>query len=156
MPAAQLGFLPSLDHFIRSIQHRLRCGQTDLLRCFQIYHQLKLSRLLHRQISRLGSHQDPVHVICDAPVDVRLVCCVGHEAAGIYKFSGGQREDLPRLSSGHFPYSEVVRSDTRRGYGSRRSVKNPRNPVGPLPTVQPSSKVTSSHQSRYAPCLTSN
>ena len=55
-------FLPSLDHFIRSIQQRLRNGEIDLLRCFQIDHQLKLRRLLDRQVSRLGALQDFVHI----------------------------------------------------------------------------------------------
>ena len=46
-----------------------------------------LRRLLHRQISRLGSLQDPVHVICDAPVAVRLVRRIRHDPAGIYETS---------------------------------------------------------------------
>ena len=41
------------------------------------------------QIGRLGSLQDFVHVICDAPVAVREVRPVGHEPAGIYRFSVG-------------------------------------------------------------------
>jgi hypothetical protein len=53
--ASPLGFLPSLDHFSRSIQHRLRNRQTDLLGRFQIDHELKLGRLLDRQIGGLGS-----------------------------------------------------------------------------------------------------
>jgi hypothetical protein len=53
--AAQLGFLPSLDHSIRSIQHRLRNRETDLLRCFQIDHQLELLRLLHGKVGGLGA-----------------------------------------------------------------------------------------------------
>jgi hypothetical protein len=56
--AEQLGFLPSLDYFIRSIQHRLRDRHADLLRRLQIDHQLKPCRLFHRQIGRLGSLQD--------------------------------------------------------------------------------------------------
>ena len=77
----------SLDHLIRPIQHRLRNRQPDLLGCFQIDHQLKLRRLLHRQIGGLGSLQDSVHVICDAPVAVRLVRPVGHEPTSFYSFS---------------------------------------------------------------------
>jgi hypothetical protein len=40
--ASSLGFLPSLDHFIRSCQHIRRDCQADLLSGFQVYHQLKL------------------------------------------------------------------------------------------------------------------
>ena len=36
--ASSLGFLPSLDHFIRSIQQRLRNGEAYLLSSFQIDH----------------------------------------------------------------------------------------------------------------------
>ena len=39
------------------------------------------------QIGRLGSLQDPVHVICDTPVAVREVRAVVHEPAGIYRSS---------------------------------------------------------------------
>jgi hypothetical protein len=46
-----------LDHFIRSIQQRLRNGETDLLRRFQIDHQFELRGLLDRQIGGLGSLQ---------------------------------------------------------------------------------------------------
>jgi hypothetical protein len=42
-----LGFLPSFDHLIRSIQHRLWNRQADLLRRLEINHQLELCRLLH-------------------------------------------------------------------------------------------------------------
>jgi hypothetical protein len=68
-------------------QHLLRNRQADLLRRLEIDHQLELRRLLHRQIGRLGSLQDFVHVICDAPVAVREVRPVGHEPTGIYSFS---------------------------------------------------------------------
>src|SRR5437660_12873363 len=63
----------SLNDFIRSKQHRLRDRKADLLRRLEIYHQFKLRRLLHRQISWLCSLQNLVHKICDAPVGVRQV-----------------------------------------------------------------------------------
>jgi hypothetical protein len=62
-----LGFVPSLDQPIRSGEHLRRNRQPDVLRSFEIDHQLELSRLLHRQIGRLGALQDSVHVVCDAP-----------------------------------------------------------------------------------------
>ena len=70
-------------------QHLRRNRQADLLRRLEIDHQLKLRRLLDGQIGRLGSLQDFVHVICDAPVAVREVRPVGHEATGLYSFSAG-------------------------------------------------------------------
>ena len=44
-----------LDHPIRPHQHVRWNRQADLLRRFQVDHQLKLRRLLHRQIRRLGA-----------------------------------------------------------------------------------------------------
>ena len=41
----------------------LRNGQTDLLRGLEVDHQLELGRLLDRQIGRLGSFKNLVHVI---------------------------------------------------------------------------------------------
>ena len=48
----------SFNHLIRPVQHRLRNRQADLFRGLQIDDKLKLCRLLHRQITRLGSFQD--------------------------------------------------------------------------------------------------
>src|SRR5262245_55828145 len=78
----------SLDHLICPIQHRLWNRQTDLLRRFEIYHQLELRRLLYRQVRRLGSLQDSVHEICDAPVAVRQIGAIVHEKAGVNSVTG--------------------------------------------------------------------
>ena len=61
-PKSKIGNPKSLDHLIRPIQHRLRDRQADLLGRLEIDHQLELRRLLDRQIGRLGSLQDFVHV----------------------------------------------------------------------------------------------
>ena len=53
----------------------------------QIDHQLEFGRLLDRQVGRLGSLQDSVHVIGEALVAVREVRVLGHEHAGIYSFT---------------------------------------------------------------------
>jgi hypothetical protein len=42
--ASLLGFLPSLDYFVRPRQHICRNRKTDLLRRLEIYHQLELRR----------------------------------------------------------------------------------------------------------------
>src|SRR5262245_53836920 len=77
----------SFDQPIRSGDQLWRNRQADLLRGLEIDHQLELRRLLDRQVGRLGSLQDSVHVIGDAPVAVREVRVVGHEPAGIYSFT---------------------------------------------------------------------
>src|SRR5215472_14526005 len=56
----------SLDHLIRLRQHVRRDRQTDLLGGFEIDHKFKLRRLFDRQISRLGTFENPVSIICDA------------------------------------------------------------------------------------------
>src|SRR5262245_43563148 len=82
--ASPLGFLPSLDHSVRSRQHIRRNREPDLFSRLQIDDEFELRRLLHRQIGRLGSLQDLVHEICDAPVAVREVRPVRHEPANVY------------------------------------------------------------------------
>src|SRR5215813_11640228 len=81
--------LVSLDHLIRPIQHGLWYRKPDLLGGFEVYHQLKLFRLFHRQIGGFGAPQDSVHVSGDAPVAVRDSSPVVHESAGIYRLSYG-------------------------------------------------------------------
>ena len=78
--ASRLGFLPSLDHFIRSRQHIRWNRQADLLRGFEINHELKLRWLLYGQISRLCSLQNLVDHRRAAPVGFGPVRPVGHQA----------------------------------------------------------------------------
>src|SRR5262245_41604919 len=87
----------SLDHLIRPPEYLLRYCQTDLLRCREIYHQLELRRLLHRQIRGLGALQDFVDVYCDEPVAVCDVRPVGYESAGIYNFFSAVHRRQPAL-----------------------------------------------------------
>src|SRR3972149_7593489 len=61
--------------------------------------------------------------------------------------TNGSETIRPRLSSGHLHCHEVGGRDARRGHSRRRSIQNPRTPVGSLPTVQPSSEVAESHLS---------
>src|SRR5437667_10552110 len=62
--------LRSLYDFVRSRQHVRRNRQTDLLRRFQIDHQLELGRLLHRQIRWFGALYNFVNVGGSAPEQV--------------------------------------------------------------------------------------
>ena len=70
---------PLLDHLIRPLEHVGRNCQSDLFRCLQVDHKLKLRRLLHRQISRFGTFQDLAHVNSRAPEHIRDVHATGHE-----------------------------------------------------------------------------
>src|SRR6184192_2121824 len=48
----------SLDHPIRPVQNRRRNCQPDLFRRLQVNHELKLLRLLHREIGGLGAFKN--------------------------------------------------------------------------------------------------
>src|SRR5262245_16476744 len=81
-----LGSRRSLDHSVRSYQHIRRNRQADLLRCYEIDHQLELRRLFHGQIDWLPSFEDFVHIDRGAPVQVGTVRPIGHKAAVFDKF----------------------------------------------------------------------
>jgi hypothetical protein len=70
--ASPLRFLRSLDHLVRPRQHVRRDSQADLLRSLEIDHQLKLSRPLYGQVTRLCALKDLVHVDGVAQIDQHL------------------------------------------------------------------------------------
>ena len=70
--------LASFDHSILPRQHVGRNREADLLRGFQIDHQLKLCRPFHREIARFGSLKDFVNVDGGAPGHVLYVGAIGH------------------------------------------------------------------------------
>ena len=76
----------SSNHPVRPGQYFLRYRYADPLCRLEIDHHLEFRRLLHREVGRLGSLKDLVHVRSDAPVDVRAVSAVGHEYTGFYSF----------------------------------------------------------------------
>src|SRR4030095_7735747 len=73
------------NHLTRPRQHVRRNREADLLRRFEIYHQLELGRLLYGQIRGLGSFQDLFHVCGGSPVQVGQARSVGHQTAGLHK-----------------------------------------------------------------------
>src|SRR5262249_25823901 len=74
----------SLDHLIRSVQHRLWNRKTDLLRRLEIDNQFKLRWLLDGKIARLCAFQDLVHVSRSATEVFRIIRCIGYEASSIH------------------------------------------------------------------------
>src|SRR5262249_803769 len=50
-----------LDHLVRLKQHQRRDREPEGLGCLQVDHQLRLHRLLHRQVGRLRPLEDLVH-----------------------------------------------------------------------------------------------
>src|SRR4029434_8103524 len=67
-----------LNHLIRPRQHVGWNRQSDLLRGLEVDDQLKFLGLLHREIGRLASLQDFVHVSGDAPIQVNIASAIGH------------------------------------------------------------------------------
>ena len=82
---------------------------------------------------------DPAHLVSEHGHQVALSLDNGDDH--------GQRQGAPRLSSGDFQSREIVGGDARREYGSGRAIQYSREPVGSLPTVQPSSEIASSRSS---------
>lgn len=80
---------------------------------------------------------DPARIVSEHGHEVALSIDDGHDHR--------EGESPPRLSSSHFQSLEVVGRNARRAYSSPRSIQNPRDPVGSLPTVQPSFEVAWSH-----------
>ena len=78
----------SLNHLIRPKKHRLRNRDTNLLGCFEIDHQLKLCRLLDRQIRGLGTFQNLIHVRRGTPRQIGSARPIHYESAGFRKPAG--------------------------------------------------------------------
>ena len=72
-----------VDDSVRLCEDAAWNRQPDFLRGFQIDEQLELRRLLYRQVGRLGSLQDSIHVARSAAPAVHLVRPVVHEPAVI-------------------------------------------------------------------------
>src|SRR5262245_41314067 len=72
---------------IRPRQQIWRYRQTDLLRCFEVDHKLKLHWLLHWQIGGFSAFQDFVDIGSGAAVQISIVWSVAHEAAIFDKFT---------------------------------------------------------------------
>src|SRR5438094_3722735 len=71
----------SLDHPVRPKQNRLRNGEADLIRRFEVDHQLELGGLLYRQISELSALQNLVHIRSGASVQVNNAHAVAHKSS---------------------------------------------------------------------------
>src|SRR5206468_12008944 len=74
-----------LDHLIRPLKHADWNRQTNLFCRLKVDDEFKLRCLLHRQISRFGTFQDLVHVNSRAPIEINVVCSIGHESALVDK-----------------------------------------------------------------------
>jgi hypothetical protein len=85
------------DHLVGLGEQRGRHGEAEAVSSLHIDHQLELGRLLDRQVRRLCTLEDLVHVDSGAPIQIRKVRSVGHKAAEIDIPLGGIHRRQPVL-----------------------------------------------------------
>src|SRR5215467_7890883 len=73
----------SLDHLIRPCQQRGRDRETESFGGLEVDDELELGGLLDRQVGRLGTFQDLVHVQSSTLVQIVKLRAVGHEASNL-------------------------------------------------------------------------
>src|SRR3990170_8241577 len=78
--------LSSYD-LIRLHQRPLWDRETDLIRCLQVDHKLKLHRLLDGQVLRLGPFQNLIHVDSGAAEHVSIIRSIEAKTAGLHELN---------------------------------------------------------------------
>ena len=87
----------SLDQLGRAGEQLRRNRQADFLSGLKVDDEIELHRLFDRKVGRFCSLENPVHVLCYAPVAVRDVRPVVHEPTGIYIFTSEVHRRQPAL-----------------------------------------------------------
>ena len=87
----------SLDHLVRPRQHVRRNRQADLLGSFQVDDQLELRGLLYWEIGGLGVFEDFINEGCRAPLVIKEVWPIAHEAPSLDKITRGVHRRYPVL-----------------------------------------------------------
>src|SRR5215467_6092046 len=82
----------SLYDLVRAQEDRLRNGEAEFLRGFQVDAEVELDRLLHRKLARLRALQDLVDVSRGAPDHVGRVRAEGEQRTGRGEAIGWGRE----------------------------------------------------------------
>ena len=72
--------IASLDYLVGPCQHVRRNRQSDLLRSFQVDHELKLGWLLYWQVGWLRAFQNFIYVRSGTAEHVGIVWPIGHES----------------------------------------------------------------------------
>src|SRR4029077_6450259 len=77
------------DHLIRPLQERWRNRQAEGLRGLEIDDQFELRRLLHRQVTRLGTPKNLNDVGCRAAIRIGHRNAIRNQAPPVYTSSKG-------------------------------------------------------------------
>src|SRR5262245_31076134 len=82
----------SFDYLIGTREERRRNFETDSFRSLKIDNEVELRRLLHRQVSRLGSLENSIYILGRAAKLIVPIDTVGYQAADCYGL--GKRMDI--------------------------------------------------------------
>jgi len=77
----------SPNHSIRTHQHVRRDRQANLLRGLEVDYELKLHRLLHRQVGGLSAFQNLVYVSRAAASQIGSADTVSHKTSSFHRFA---------------------------------------------------------------------
>ena len=113
-----------LNHRVRAQQQRLRDGDTERLRGFEVDDQLELRRLLDGEVGRLRALEDLVDVYGGAADEIGHVHCVSHQAAcldaqdhesdiGGHFTHGGRKQNIESTSARCVRFIEHERRRSR-------------------------------------------
>src|SRR2546425_3565145 len=149
----------SPDDLVSQQQHRVRDRQAECPRGLEIDDQLEALRLFDGKLRRLGPLEDLAHVDGSAPVHLRLVRSVGHQAADVHKLSPPEhrgkpvpdrkRDDLGSMDERESGGQHDERLGTARGGGGGGPLEALR--AAPLKGLHPHAEGPR-RVSRFPPC----
>src|SRR5262245_66283456 len=85
----------SFDHLVGEQQKRFRNRETERLGRLEVDDKLEFRGLLDREVGRLGSFEDLIHVGGAAALQVSEACDIGHDATECRKLPGHGYEGQP-------------------------------------------------------------
>src|SRR6516225_1343561 len=78
-----------LDNLVGGAEHRLRYGQVERFRGFEVDGELDFRGLMHRQVGRLLAVEDSTSIDADEAIGVGKVRSVAHQPTGRDKLTQG-------------------------------------------------------------------
>jgi len=74
------------EHLVRTPQEGRAKRQVKMFGGCEVDHKLAPCRLLHRQVGRPGTFQNPIHMVGSTPVQRRTTRAIEHQAPSLYPF----------------------------------------------------------------------